>query len=77
MGDRASSAGGGRGSGVSLGGAGFRGSIASVKVLKVVAAVIVVDWFELDSVRPEKLLESDWRGRADFDMWSNRKSSNT
>lgn len=44
-------------------------------MLKVVALVAVVDGIELAQVRPEKVLESDCRGRADLDLLSNEKSS--
>lgn len=59
--------GGGSGSGASLG-VGLGGSFPSANVLRFVAVVMVVDGFELDSVRPEKVLESDCLGRADFDL---------
>ena len=49
-------------------------SKASAKVLSVVALVVVVDGIELAHVLPEKVLESDCRGRADFECLSKWKS---
>ena len=56
------------GGGISFVGGGFGGSKASARVLKVVPLVSVVDGTELENVLLEKELESDWRGRAVFDL---------
>jgi hypothetical protein len=58
-------------------GGGFEISRLSTSVLSVVPLVCVVDGIELEKVRLEKLLESDWRGKADLDLPSKWKSSKT
>jgi hypothetical protein len=69
--------------GVSFAGGMGRGDISvgasfvSASVLSVVLLVAVVDGNELVHVRPEKVLESDCRGKADLDLLSNEKSSKT